>query len=92
MNVPEEIRKRLSALQPLRLDIIDQSAMHAGHEGSKGGGGHYAMTIVSPMFAGLGTITRHRLVYDAIATLMKHEIHALSLTTLSPEETGRDRT
>lgn len=86
MNVPDEIRARLAVLQPSKLEIIDQSALHAGHEGAKGGGGHYLMTIVSPMFAGLGTIKRHRLVYDALGTLMQREIHAMSLTTLSPEE------
>ncbi|MCX7172931.1 MAG: BolA family transcriptional regulator [Proteobacteria bacterium] len=86
MSVAEEIRERLAVLQPSRLEIIDESALHAGHAGSKGGGGHYLMTIVSPMFAGIGTIKRHRLVYDALGALMKHEIHAVSMTTLSPEE------
>ena len=86
MNVAEEIRTRLAVLQPSSLEIIDQSALHAGHEGAKGGGGHYLLTIVSPMFAGLGTIKRHRLVHDALGTLMQREIHALSMTTRSPED------
>ncbi|TRZ55036.1 MAG: BolA family transcriptional regulator [Rhodocyclaceae bacterium] len=86
MNVPDEIRQRLAVLQPSRLEIVDQSALHAGHEGAKGGGGHYQMTIVSPMFSGQGTIKRHRLVYDALGALMEREIHAMSMTTLSPED------
>jgi len=87
MNVAEEIRQRLAVLQPSQLELVDESALHAGHEGAKGGGGHYRMMIVSPLFAGQGTIKRHRLVYDALGTLMKREIHAMSMITLSPEET-----
>ena len=86
MNVPDEIRARLASLQPLRLEITDQSALHAGHEGARSGGGHYLMTIVSPRFTGLGTVKRHRMVYALLGGLMKREIHALSITTLSPEE------
>ncbi|MFA6312728.1 MAG: BolA family protein [Sterolibacterium sp.] len=86
MNIAEEIRQRLAILAPMKLEIIDDSARHAGHAGSRGGG-HYLMTIVSPTFSGLGTIKRHRLVYDALGELMKREIHAVSMTTLSPEET-----
>lgn len=86
MNVVEDIRERLAILAPLRLEIIDDSARHAGHAGSQGGG-HYLVTIVSGTFSGLGTIKRHRLVYDALGELMKREIHAVSMTTLSPEET-----
>jgi len=87
MNVPDQIRQRLAVLRPSRLEVVDQSALHAGHEGAKSGGGHYLLTIVSPMFAGHGTLKRHRLVYDALGTLMEREIHAMSMTTLSPEET-----
>lgn len=87
MNIPEEIRERLAVLQPLTLEIVDQSALHAGHEGAKTGGGHYLMTIVSPQFTGLGTVKRHRLVYAALGALMQREIHAMSMTTLSPDET-----
>ena len=87
MSVPDQIRQRLAVLQPARLEIVDQSALHAGHEGAKGGGGHYRMTIVSPMFSGHGTLKRHRLVYDALGMLMEREIHAMSMTTQSPEET-----
>jgi len=87
MNVPDEIRQRLAVLQPSRLEIVDQSALHAGHDGAKAGGGHYLITIVSPVFTGQGTVKRHRLVYDALGKLMEREIHAMSMTTLSPDET-----
>jgi BolA protein len=87
MNVADEIRQRLAVLQPSHLEIVDESALHVGHEGAKSGGGHYRMVIVSPLFAGQGTVRRHRLVYEALGTLMKREIHAMSMTTLSLEET-----
>jgi len=83
----EMIRNRLTeALQPTRLDIIDQSAAHAGHEGAKGGGGHYVVTIVSAAFAGLPLLKRHRLVYAAVGEAMKDEIHALSIRAYAPDE------
>lgn len=80
------MRERLAALEPLAIDIRDDSAKHAGHAGARSGGGHYALIIVSSRFAGQGTMARHRMVYDALGTLMKHEIHALSITARTPEE------
>lgn len=81
------MRGRLDALQPQRLEIADDSALHAGHAGARNGGGHYRLIIVSPQFSGLGTLKRHRLVHAALGALMQREIHALSITALSPEET-----
>lgn len=88
MNVMDTMRERLLALQPLAMDIIDDSAKHAGHEGAKSGGGHYRLSIVSPLFAGQRTIERHRMVYEALGTLMQREVHAMSITALSPAETS----
>lgn len=82
----DQMRERLSALEPRSIDIADDSALHAGHAGARSGGGHYRMTIVAPRFAGKTTMARHRLVYDALGSLMRHEIHALSITAKSPEE------
>lgn len=83
------IRERLErALAPLALEIDDESALHAGHEGAKSGGGHYRVLAVSPKFEGLVRVARHRLVYDALHDLMKREVHALSLVLLAPEEYG----
>jgi len=85
------LRERLTAaLQPTRLDIIDQSAAHAGHEGAKSGGGHYVVTIVSAAFADLPLIKRHRLVYSAVGDAMKDEIHALSIRAYAPDEPIND--
>jgi len=81
------MQERLAGLEPTLLDIRDDSAKHAGHEGSRAGGGHYNMTIVSKHFAGKRTLERHRMVYDALGVLMKNEIHALSIETKTPEET-----
>jgi BolA protein len=81
------LRTRLTeALEPTRLEIIDQSAAHAGHEGAKGGGGHYVVTIASAAFAGLPLLKRHRLVYAAVGEAMKDEIHALSIRAYAPDE------
>ncbi|MFP5349260.1 MAG: BolA family protein [Gammaproteobacteria bacterium] len=81
------IESRLRAtLAPDSLDIMDESAAHAGHEGAKSGGGHYALTIVSPRFAGQSTLARHRLVYQALGEMMQRDIHALQITALTPDE------
>lgn len=84
-----QIEQRLrTALAPQRLDIVDDSARHAGHAGAReSGGGHYNVTIVSAAFAGKNLIERHRLVYGALGELMHKDIHALSLQALSPDET-----
>lgn len=87
MNVVDTMQERLAALDPQRLEIIDDSARHAGHEGAKSGGGHYRLAIVSARFAGKGTLERHRLIYDALGNMMRREIHALSIKALAPEET-----
>lgn len=74
------------ALAPESLDVADESAEHAGHEGAKSGGGHYAVTIVSARFAGQPTLARHRLVYQALGDLMQREVHAVRITALTPDE------
>lgn len=85
MSTVELIRTRLATLEPAQLEIRDDSAQHAGHAGAKDGG-HYAVRIVSPCFAGLSTMQRHRLVYDAIGDLAQQRIHALSITAKTPAE------
>jgi BolA protein len=78
------IRQRLNeTLNPISLELIDDSHMHAGH-GAKGG--HYTVKIVAEAFAGKSMIQRHRLVYDALAELMSSEIHALSIHASTPAE------
>jgi BolA protein len=80
------LRERLAALQPLSLEIVDESHLHAGHAGARSGGGHYRLTIVSPAFAGQRTVARHRLVYEAAGDLMRGSVHALAINALAPEE------
>lgn len=87
MKVIDAIRERLAVLEPQQLEITDDSALHAGHAGAASGGGHFRMTIVSPKFAGRPTIHRHRMVYDALGAMMKHEIHAMSIIARTPDET-----
>ena len=87
MSRVEAIEARLkSELNPESLDIVDDSHKHAGHAGARSGGGHFDLTIVSEKFAGLNTVMRHRLIYDALGEMMQTEIHALSIKAFSPEE------
>ena len=86
MNTAELIHARLASLTPENVVLEDESAQHAGHAGAASGGGHYRLTLVSPQFRNLSTLARHRLVYTAMGELMQHEIHALSITALTPEE------
>lgn len=81
------MQEKLAALDPQRLEILDDSAKHAGHAGAKEGG-HYRLTIVSPRFSGCGMMQRHRLIYEALGPMMRGEIHALSIKALTPEETA----
>lgn len=88
MSVAEQIRARLDALQPERIDLLDESEQHRGHAGYRAGGGtHWRLTIVARAFAGKPTLARHRMVYEALGELMHHPIHALAITARSPEET-----
>ena len=86
MNRMEAMRDRLAVLDPVSLDIMDESHKHAGHAGARDGGGHYVINIVSPRFSGKNTAARHRMIYSALGELMKREIHALALQTRAPDE------
>ena len=74
------------SFHPTHLEVIDDSASHAGHAGARSGGGHYIATIVSEAFAGKSAIERHRMVYTLLADEMRNDIHALALTTRTPAE------
>lgn len=86
MSRVETMRARLAALDPISLDIIDESRKHAGHAGARDGGGHYALRIVSAQFAGKNTVARHHMIYSALGELMKREIHALTIQAHTPNE------
>ena len=82
-----EIRRRLAVLAPSQLELRDDSALHVGHAGAQGGGGHYHLKIVSAAFEGRRRIERHRLVFEALGALMQRDIHALGIEALTPAET-----
>lgn len=86
LSFEEVLRHRLAPLAPSHIELIDDSALHAGHEGAKSGGGHYRLLIVSSAFAGKSTMSRHRLVYEALGELMHQKIHALSIKSMTPDE------
>lgn len=75
------------AFSPSRLLVKDQSHLHAGHAGAQDGRGHYDVTIVSEAFVGKPPLARHRMVYDALGSLMETDIHALRITASVP---GKD--
>lgn len=75
-----------AAFSPNKLQVKDQSHLHAGHEGAKSGGGHFDVRIVSDAFAGKRPLQRHRMVYDALGSMMHSEIHALRITAQTPDE------
>jgi BolA protein len=87
--VGTRIRERLAVLEPVSVEIRDDSHRHAGHEGAKGGGGHFSLVIVSRRFAGVSVQMRHRMVYDALGTMMQRDIHALAIVARAPEEADR---
>lgn len=92
MNNPRPVYHQLltlltQAFNPLHLDIVDDSAKHAGHAGSRPAGEtHFRVTIVSDIFKGESRVTRQRRVYAQLQRLMETDIHALQLTTLTAEE------
>ncbi len=91
MSVEDEIRQMLMvALEPIRLDVINESHMHAGHAGSPGSGeSHFRVLVVSPQFSGRSRVERHRLVNEALGDLLRKRIHALALGTFAPGEAIR---
>jgi len=80
------IRSALDALNPLALEIRDDSHKHAGHAGARDGRGHFSVHLVSARFEGLPPLRRHRLVYDALGQLMETDIHAVAIQARTPAE------
>jgi BolA protein len=75
------------AFAPEHLLVKDQSHLHAGHAGARDGRGHFDVTIVADAFAGKLPLACHRMVYDALGTMMETDIHALSIHARAPEGT-----
>ena len=84
-TIAEVMRQRLAELEPTRLEVIDESAAHAGHSGANasGFGSHFRVRIASPEFAGLSRVERHRRVYDALADFIDPGgVHAIAIEEL----------
>ena len=88
-QITQAIRDKLhNAFHPERLEVIDDSARHAGHSGAPGGGeSHFNVVIVSGVFEGQGRLARQRSVYSALAEELAGPVHALSVKALAPGET-----
>ena len=79
-------RKLREQLEASHVEIIDESWKHAGHAGTKSGGGHFILHVVSDRFEGVGRIDRNRMVFRALEAEMGREIHALVIKALTPKE------
>lgn len=82
MDTAQQIAQRLSErLQPSTLEVLDESAAHAGHAGASpsGQGSHIRVRVASPLFEGLSRVQRHRLVYDALQDFIDRGLHALAI-------------
>lgn len=79
------IEQRLQALAPVELRVEDESHLHAGHAGARGGAGHYRVHIVAECFRGKPPLARHRLVYDRLTDLIPHAVHALAIHASAPD-------
>lgn len=89
MTTAERIDAALRAgLAPATLHIEDESHLHAGHAGARGGAGHFRVRVVSEAFHGKGLVERHRMVYALLADEMRGAVHALAITALAPGEPG----
>lgn len=82
-RIEEQLRTRLS---PTRLEVIDESAAHAGHAGAnaQGFGSHFRVRIASPAFTGKSRVASHRLVYDALQNFIDQGLHALAIEIIDP--------
>jgi BolA protein len=81
--------KLMAALQPTRLEIINESNLHAGHSSSPGTGeSHFRVLVVSSKFIGKSRLVRHRLVNAALAAELAGKVHALAIRALTPDESN----
>ena len=89
-RVTQAIRDKLTAaFQPERLEVVDDSARHAGHRGApEGGESHFNVVIVAAAFKGRSRIQRQRDVYTALSEELAGPVHALSLKAFAPGEQG----
>lgn len=88
MSVEQTMREKLMvAFDPVRLDVVNESHLHAGHRSSPGTGeSHFRLLIVAPAFAGKSRVERHRMVNNALADELEGRVHALAMKTYAPGE------
>jgi BolA protein len=88
MSVEGAIREKLTqGLQPTRLEVVNESHLHAGHRTSPGTGeSHFRVLVVSQAFAGRSRIERHRMINDTLAAELKGKVHALAIKAYAPGE------
>ncbi len=88
MSIQENIERKLNeALAPSRLEVINDSGRHVGHPGAgHGRESHFRVAVTSDAFTGLSLVARQRMVYSLLSAEMDAGLHALSMTTLSPDE------
>ena len=93
MHKIDAIRTQIeTALHPLQLKILDESAHHAGHEGANASGEtHFRVEVMCKQFEGLSRVARHRLVYAALGNAFDEGLHALEIHTRAPGEQEDDR-
>src|SRR5256885_10914435 len=92
MSAAAETRRRLAALEPLEMELTDESESHRGHAGYQAGGNtHWRLSIVSPRFAAQPVVARHRMVYQALGNLLQNPLHALAITARAPAQTKGHR-
>jgi BolA protein len=85
VTLAQAIKERLAALDPVSMELLDESGQHIGHAGYKPGGSHFRVTVVSEQFRGLSAMQRHRRVYEVLGPLMQ-DIHALAIRAVAPDE------
>ena len=85
-DVIERIEQRLAVLDPDSVELVDDSAKHAGHAGARGGGGHFELIIVSARFEGKSSQARHRMIHSALGDMLQKEIHAIAIKACAPDE------
>jgi BolA family transcriptional regulator, general stress-responsive regulator len=88
MSLEQQMREKLIvALRPTRLDVVNESHLHAGHASSPGTGeSHFRLLIVADAFAGKSRVERHRMINDVLASELKGGVHALAIKACAPGE------
>lgn len=88
MSLQARMREKLMiALRPTRLDVVNESHLHAGHASSpETGESHFRLLIVSEAFTGKARVERHRIVNEVLRDELKDGVHALAIKALAPGE------